>query len=1055
MWVLSVVGSQAYAQNRTITGTVTGKDDGLPLPGVSVIVKGTKSGTQTSASGKYSIKVPEGSTTLVYSFIGFAPKEVAVGSSNTLNVTLSVDAKTLNEVVVTTSFGIQRDKKSLGYGTQTITNDQLQTARTTNLTNALDAKVAGVQVNGSGGAFTGSSVIIRGFTTFTGSNQPLYIVDGIPIDNSGGGAQLQSGASVSNRAIDINQDDIENVTVLKGAAATVLYGSRAASGAIVITTKKGNKNQKNQIEFTSSYGAGVVNRLPKYQNQYAQGNNGLLGASTSTPFSYLGNANVAGSGLNTSWGPLITGQTVTNSFGQQEVLQAYPDNVKDIFKTATSLQNNLSFTGGGDKTTYRVSYGNDYETYVIDNNTLKRNNISVNARSEITPKLRIGTTFSYVNNQSTRTLQGNQLSNPLFRAFFTPRSYNLSGLPFEDAAGNQLYFGAEDNPYWSIKHNLYHDQVNRMFGSVNATYDFTTWLTGDLRLGTDYYNLKSNGFDEVGNRGGGFTGATATGVGGIVETQTNIRNLEEYFTLSANRKFGDFKLTGTVGNEINQNGRNDSQTTGYQLVVPGFDNLKNALTYLPAYSSSLTRLVGVFGDFVADYKSYLTVNVKARNDWSSTLLPANQSIFYPAVATSFVATEAFPSLKTKNVNLIKLRANIGRVGKGASAYNTDSYYVKAGSSDGFGPVINFPYPSASGSLAGYTLSDGAGNPNLKPEFTREIEVGTELAFFNNRLTFDGSVYKRKSTNIILAVPVSNASGIGSLVQNAGVLNTKGIELLVGVTPVRTKDFSYNISANFTSFKSVVESLAPGVSVITLGGFTTPNVRLVAGQEYGQIYGSDYQRDAQGRVLIGANGLPVGPTSGVVNIGNPNPKWLMGITNNFTYKGINFNFLIDIRRGGQQYSRNIADVQRNGAAAETAETPRFNADGTPTTPYVFAGVYAPGTPNAGQTNTTAISAQNYYGNSGKYVAAAGYIYDTSWIRLREASLSYSLPKDWLSHTPFGRASLGVYGRNLWLHAPHYPHFDPEQNALGISNAQGLEFNSQPNTRTIGVNLKVTL
>ncbi|GGI49982.1 SusC/RagA family TonB-linked outer membrane protein [Mucilaginibacter galii] len=1041
-----LIGTQAYAQTRTVTGTVTGKDDGLPLPGVSVMVKGSTTGTQTNSDGKYSIKVSGETVTLVFSYIGFTSKEQVV-SGNTASVALDVNAKSLNEVVVTTSFGIQRDKKSLGYSTQTISAEQLQTGRTTNVTNALAGKVAGVAVNGSGGAFTGSSVIIRGFTTFTGSNQPLYVVDGIPIDNGGGGQALQTGASSSNRAIDINEDDIESLTVLKGAAATVLYGSRAASGVIQITTKKGNKNEKSHIEFTSSYGAGVVNRLPKYQNQYAQGSNGVLSVGGTT----------AGSGLSTSWGPIIDGRPITNAFGQATTLQAYPDNVKDIFKTATSLQNNISLTGGGDKTTYRVSYGNDYETYVIDNNTLKRNNLSVNARSEITPKLRLGTTFSYVNNQSRRTLQGNQLSNPLFRAYFTPRSYDLTNLPFEDALGNQQFFGGEDNPYWSIKHNTYSDQINRLFGSVNATYDLANWLVADLRVGTDYYNSKSTGYDDIGNRGGGFTGSTGTGIGGIIENQTNVRNLQEYFTLTATRKFGDFNVVGTIGNEINQNSSNSSQVIGYTLVVPNFNNLKNTITYQPTYSRTLTRLIGVYADFALDYKRYLTLNLKARNDWSSTLLPANRSIFYPAVASSFVLSDAFPSIKSKNVNLIKLRGAIGRVGKSPGAYNTDNYYVRAGSSDGFGPSITFPF---NGSLAGYELSDGAGNPNLKPEFTLEYELGTEMAFFGNRLTIDGSVYQKKTTNVILSVPVSPSSGVTGLVQNAGKLSTKGVELLIGGTPIKTRNGFYNISVNFTSFKSTVDALAPGVSLITLGGFTTPNIRLVAGQEYGQIYGADYQRDASGNILIFANGLPQ-PTANVVNIGNPNPKWTMGITNNINYKGINFSFLLDIRKGGQQYSRNIADVQRNGVAIETAEFSRFQADGvTVAKPYVFPGVYASGVALAagqvaGQPNTTAVSAQDYWGNNGKYIAATGYIYDTSWFRVREAGLSYDVPKKYLAKTPFGRASFGVYGRNLFLRAPNYPHFDPEQNALGISNAQGLEFNSLPNTRTIGINLKVTL
>ena len=1038
LFVLLFVAVTAMAQDRTVTGTVTAKEDGLPLPGVSVKVKGSTAGTQTGADGKFTLKVPQGESALTFTFIGYVAKTVNVGASSTVNVTLEADTKMLSEVVVT-SFGIQRDKKSLGYGTSTVSAEDLTTAKVTNVTNGLTAKVPGVRVNGSGGAFTGSSVIIRGFTTFTGSNQPLYVVDGIPIDNSGGATPLQSGASRSNRAIDINAEDIENLTVLKGAAATALYGSRAASGVILITTKKGGTKEKKSIEFSTSYNIGQVNRLPEYQNEYSQGS--------------LGNYSATSQG---SWGARIAGQTVTNWFGgagaafsafypTTEKLQAFPDNVKDIFNTAYNLQNNLSFTGGSDKSSYRVSYGNATETYVLDNNKLKRNNLSVNANTQVTKKLLVGTSFSYTNNTSIRTQQGNQLSNPLFRAYFTPRSYNLTGIPFETASGGQIWFNTEDHPYWSIKNNKYDDEINRLIGNVNLKYDVNDWITADLRVGTDYYNIKSSSFDEVGNRGGGNAGSSSTNVGGIVESQTNVRNLNSYFTLNANRKFGDFNLTGTLGNEIVQNAFNSSGVTGLTLVVPGFRNMKNALSYFPSFSAEKTRLVGVFGDLIVDYKNFFTFNVKARNDWSSTLSKANRSIFYPAVAASFVATEAFPELKANGkIDMIKFRANWGEVGKGAPAYATDTYFGTAGASDGFGPAISFPYNG----LAGFTYGNAAGQPDITPEFTQEYEFGGEFSFFKNRLTIDGSYYERKTRNVILSVPVSGASGITSVFKNAGKLSTKGIELLVGGTPIKTKNGSYSLSVNYTQFESRVESLAAGVSNIFLGGFTTPNIRLVAGDEYGQIYGSGFQRNAAGQIIVQSSGLPLA-TANVQKIGNPNPDWTMGISNDIVYKNFRASFLLDIRKGGDQYSRNIADVQRNGVAAETAAVNRFNPDGTLAKTFTFGGAFANGTPAM-----VLLTSEQYYGNAGKHVAAEGFIYDTSWFRVREASISYTLPKKALEKTPFGNLEIGLFGRNLYLYAPNYPHFDPEQNALGISNAQGLEFNSLPNTRTFGANLRVT-
>lgn len=1043
LFIFVCIAGSAMAQNRTITGTVTDSEDGKPLPGVTVRIKGTQAGTTTGADGKYALSVESGSTTIEFTYIGYLIQAKTITGSNSINVALVADSKALTEVVVT-SFGVERSKQSLGYGTGQISAAELTTAKTSNITNALGAKVAGVRVSGAGGAFTGSSVIIRGFTTFTGSNQPLYVIDGIPIDNGGGGQNLQTGASSSNRASDINPEEIENISVLKGAAATVLYGSRAASGVILITTKKGSRGAKNSITFTSSYNTGTVNRMPEYQNEYAQGNNGIYnpGSINSTAG---GLANGGGTGGTTSWGPRITGQTVTNFFGQPEVLTAYPDNVSDIFKSASNLQNNISFSGGGDNSNFRISYGNLAETYVLDNNKLSRNNLSFNGSTKVTPKLTVGTSFTYTNNNSKRTAQGNQLSNPLFRAYFTPRSYDLSNIPFEDANGNQLWYGAEDHPYWSIKYNKYDDDVNRVYGNFNARYDFTSWIHADVKVGTDFYNRRSKSFDEIGNRGGGFTGSTGRLVGGILDAENGVRNLNTYATVNANKTYGDFNLSLTVGNELVQNYSYNSSTTAYQLSVPGYNNLQNATTFFPSKGSTLTRLTGYFADFIVDYKNYLTLDLKARNDYSSTLTKANRSIFYPAAALSFQLTEAFPSIKSDYVNLIKLRANIGEVGKGAPAYSTDTYYSKSGASDGFTTGIIFPYNG----LTAFTLNNGAGQPDITPEFTREIEFGGEFGFFNNRLTIDGSYYSKKTRNVILSVPVSVTSGIGSVFRNAGKLSTKGVELLVSGVPLKTKDFSWDLSVNFTKYKSIVDELAPGVSVITLGGFTTPNVRLVAGEEYGSIYGTGYLRNADGQLILTAAGLPQA-TADIKKIGNPNPNWTAGVQSTMNYKGLSLSVLLDKRYGGDQYSRNIADVQRNGVSIETAELPRYDANNVLLNNQMYTGVLANGQPS-----TTMISSQLFYGNTGKYVAAEGYIYDTSWFRIREASLSYTLPKALLNRSPFGAVELGVFGRNLYLHAPNYPHFDPEQNALGISNAQGLEFNSLPNTRTFGVNLRLTL
>jgi len=1032
---------QLIAQQRTVIGKVT-DEKGDPIPNVSVTIKGTNLGTTSKQDGTYSLSIPASAKTIVISSVGMETVEANIGNKGVIDVSLKQSEKDLQEVVVT-ALGIKKDKKTLGYGVSTVKAEELTQAHTTNVTNALAGKIPGVKITGSGGSFTGSSIIIRGFTTFTGSNQPLFVVDGVPFDNGGGGSPLQTGPSVSNRAIDINQEDIDNITVLKGPSAAALYGSRASNGVILITTKKGKFNQKGTIEFSTSYGIETVNRLPSYQNSYAQGNNGT----------YLANSQ-------TSWGPLITGQTVTNAFNKQEVLQAYPHNVSDMFKNGQNLQTNLSFTGGSDRNTFRFSYGFNNSTGVLDNNRLQRHNFGLNTSSKVSNKLTISVSGNYSNNSSKRTQQGNQLSNPLFRGWLTPRSYDLTGLPFETAAGDQLYPLGEDNPYWSIKNNRYRDEINRFFGNVAINFKFNNWLQFDYKLGADVFSTFRHAYDQIGIRGQGnvantaantnpFTGIGPAGnAGGVLEVRNQYRSLNSNGYFTASKRIGDFNLTGVVGNEISQVYNATDQTIGYGVVVRDFEQLKNTTSFQPSNGSSKVRLIGLFGDFTAAYKSIASLNVTLRNDWSSTFKPGNNSYLYNAVAASVNFTELFPALKNNVIENIKINGNIATVGKaGDFVYATDSYYGAASAGDGFGPAIVFPFNG----LQGFTLNDQAGNLNLGPEFTTNREIGVNLGFFKNRVNLEATVYKQKSKKLIFGVPVSNASGIGTLVQNAGSLTNNGVELNLNVSPIRSKSFSWDINANYTKIKSVVDQLAPGVANIFLGGFTTPNIRLVQGDEYGQIYGNAYQRDAKtNQLLIGANGLPL-VTSGVQKIGNPNPKWLMGITNTFTYKGFSLSVLLDIRHGGDQYSRNIKDIRANGVGAETAEFPRYNPDGSINKPYLFQGVYA----SNGQPNTTNVSAQDYWGNSGKYVAAEGFIVDASWFRVREAALTYRIPASLSKKVSIARAELSVYGRNLYLHCPNYPHLDPEQNALGISNATGLEFNALPQTRSMGVSIKIGL
>jgi TonB-linked SusC/RagA family outer membrane protein len=1024
---------QAMAQ-RTVTGKVT-DEKGNPVPNVSVQVKGTTIGTVSKADGSYSLIVPATGRALVFSSVNMLSQEVNIGSDAVINVELKGEDKIMSEVVVT-AFGIKKDKKTLGYDVTQLNAQELTQGHTTNITNALAGKIPGVRVSGSGGDFTGSSILIRGFTTFSGSNQPLFVVDGIPIDNSGGGSPLQNGPQVSNRAIDLNQEDIESMSVLKGPSAAALYGSRASNGVIVITTKKGRASPKNNIQYFTNYQIETVNRFPEYQNSYAQGNNGVFSPVAQT-----------------SWGPLITGQTVTNAYDpvtdantRTEVLAAYPNNVRDMFVHGSNWQNNISFQGGTDRNTFRFSYGYLKNLGVLKNNQLVRHNFSLNTSSKVNNYLTVSASANYSNNASKRTQQGNQLSNPLFRGWITPRSYNLTGLAFEDAAGNQRYPLGEDNPYWTIKNNRFNDEINRFIGNVALNFRLNKWLQADYKIGTDIFSTFRHGYDQIGARGGANT--NANGVGGVIEVRNQFRSLTSNGYFTANKRFNNFSVSAVVGTEFNQIYSALATLNGKGVIIRDFEQLSNTTTFspAPASASSKVRLLGAYGDFTIGYKSMFTLDGTVRNDWSSTFKIGKNSYLYPSLAGSVNITELIPRLKGRVVDNLKVRGNIAKVGKAGSdfVYSTDSYFVGAGSADGFGPTIAFPFNG----IQGFTLSNTAGNPNLGPEFTTSREIAAELALFKGRISIEATRYRQNSTKLIFGVPFSATSGITSEVLNAGDLTTNGVELTVNAIPVKTKSFNWNINWSYTQFKSVVGQLYTGVTNIFLGGFVTPNVRLVTGDEYGQIYGNAYQRDTKtGKIIVGANGLPL-ITSGVQKIGNPNPKYLMYATNTFSYKGLTLSFLLEYKKGGDQYSRNIADLQRNGVAKETADFPRYDANGVLQKPYLFDAVYTNGQPN-----TTYVSAQDYYGNSGKYAAAEGFIFETTWFRVREASLSYSLPASMLGRTPFGNVELSVFGRNLYLNAPHYPHLDPEQNALGISNAQGLEFNALPQTRSMGVSLRL--
>ena len=1047
------------AQTRTVSGRVTDQKTGDGLPGVTVLVKGTTNGASTNSDGAFSLTVPQEGGTLVFSSVGMATQERAIGSESTFTIALAQDAKQLSEVVVT-AFGREQQKKAVGFSVSEVKNQELTQARATNISNSLTAKVAGVRVQGASGMVgASSSIFIRGMTTFTGSNQPLFVVDGIPIDNGGGGNNLQNGVSNSNRGIDINQDDVESVSVLKGPAAAVLYGSRAASGAILITTKKGATlgTKKQSVSVSSNYNVVKVGRLPDYQNTYGQGNSGAFNAISQG-----------------SWGPRVTGQEVTNFRGEKEVLTIAPDNVESIFKTGSNFQNNLALSGATEKTRYYAAYGNLHETGILDNNDLKRNTLTFNGTAQLTDKLRSGVNVVYTNNRSQRTPQGNALVNPFFRTYFLPRTFDLRKYPFEQPNGGQLgantlnpvtftpnntWYSNDDNPLWTIKYNTYKDQINRVVGNVSIGYDFTDWLSVDYKLGTDTYTQTIKMVNARDSRGssifGGIAGTNAPilgaggAVGNILDESFTRTETSSYLNLTLKRNITeDFGLRLLLGNEINQRANTNIGVVGSDIQVRGFDNITSTLGFQPFGTTSKRRLIGFYGDLQLNFRDFAFLGLTGRNDYSSTFGKSKRSYFYPGASASIVLSDALPMLKESGkINLVKIRAAAAQVGREAPEYVTDSYFSSTNTpADGFGPQLTFPFR---GQL-GQSLDNTAGNPNLGPEFTTSYEGGVDLSFFGGRVALEATYYEQKSSDIIFPVPVAAASGFPFAYQNVGKSEAKGVEFMLSTIPLKLGDFTYSNSFNYSRVRNKVLELAPGVTQITLGGFVTPSTRLIAGEPYGVIFGSVFQREGtddkgrpQGRLLLTPQGRAVLASDNQI-IGDPNPNWTGGFTNNFAYKGLTLSTLLDIRYGGDVISRNVSDLRRQGAAEETSDRDRT---------YIIDGVIRQ--PDGSLTpNNVQITAENYYDDLYGFGRAEFVVFDASWVRLRELALTYALPKTLTDKTFLGGVELGVNARNLFLYAPNIPHIDPEVNAQGQSNSQGLEFNALPQSRTVGGSIRLT-
>lgn len=1049
-----IVGTTfVHAQKRQISGTVTNTDDGTTLPGVSVVVKGATIGTVTDANGKYSLEVPADAKTLQYTFVGMKMMEVPIGASSIIDVTMEVDALKVEEVVVT-AVGIKRSEKALGYSVATVSEDKIAQKAEPDVLRSLKGKVAGVQVNNSSGApGTATRITIRGNSSFYGDNQPLFVVDGIPYSNQQFNTTDQSstGGAYGSGISTLDPNDIASVSVLKGAAAAALYGSRAANGVIVIRTKSGNptKGKKGlEVSYSSSYSTENISNLPDYQNTYGNGVN----------FSY---ANANG-----SWGPRFDSLDsiplwgmYANAFpemGDSVPYVAQPNNVKDLFRTGHVFENSVSISGGDEKSAFSLTASALSNDGYIPHSSFDRNSIGLGGSTELDNGLKVGGNFSYSKSTQQGGLFGNNqasdagTASSFARTLWLGRTWDMS-LPYTDpVTGENLTPngpGQFDNPLWSWEHNKVITNMDRIIGSANIGYDFTDWLSFSYQLGVNTLMQRRQQIVDQGSR-------AYAGEGAIIDDDIWSQEIESNLLLTIDKDISeDLNIRTILGHNVNQRTTDRQAYIGTVMRVPGIYDLDNTINVSP-FGGDFTerRLYGVFADVSMGYKRLLYLNFTGRNDWSSTLPTDKNSYFYPSVSSSFIFTEVF-DLPKNIVSFGKIRASWAKTGNDADPYQIHNIYQLRSNKLTDTPV--FPFLG----IPAMQVPDVAFSSGLKPEFTTEVEVGTDIAFFQNKLRVDFTYYDRKTTDQIVNVKTAASSGYYGRVINAGEIQNKGVEIGLNITPFENPNgFGWNIYTTYTKNNSEVLAIAEGNERMILSGlFGDPQPVFEVGQPYGVLRGTVNYRDDEGNLLIDQQtGLLILDIENAT-IADPNPGYRVGIANTFSYKGFYMNVLLDYTHGGEFYSNSIASMLGRGVTKDTEDREHS---------FVIPGFY--GDPNTGEAlldeggnkipNTTQVSSNNlYFGNSFAINAASEWnIYDATVFRVSEITFGYDLPKKLIDRLPFGGINLSVTGRNLWFYAPGIPEYcniDPELNTYGATNVQGIEYSAAPSVRRISFNLKV--
>lgn len=1019
------------AQSATVSGIVTDATTGSPLPGVNVVEKGTSNGTSTDFDGNYSITVSSNSATLVFSSLGFLSKEVAVGGQTTLNVSLTEDAEQLGEVVVT-ALGIKRERKSLGYSVQEIEGTSVADAREPNMVNALSGRITGLQVvKGSGGPAGSSKIILRGFNSLTGDNQPLIVVDGVPLDNFTGSSNnefFNTGTDFGNGLGDINPDDIESLSVLKGASAAALYGSRAGNGVILITTKTGKSQKGLGMSYSITTGFQGIFMTPELQSSFGQG-------SLETYDELSGS----------SWGPKIEGQTETGPINGSVVFKAY-DNIGNFYKNGFSQNHSLSFQD-------QVSEGTSLYTsanYLKDDSnipgaTLERLNLIAREVSKFgeNKNWTLDTKVQY-----NRTTANNRPRNGLnsFNSYRTivnfPRSLDIRQFSeSSDEFGNQTWYDTSTNqvnPYWLVKNNLTEDSRDRFVLSGSLKHEFNDWLRAEINGGADLYTTNTE------TRVFSGSPSTTTGRYSLGKSTFIEQNYSALIVAAKDDVFGKFGGAITLGGNLMSTENSGISGNSGDLVVPNLFSLNNGTdpaTITQTFSSK--KINSLYGVFQINYDGYLFVDVTGRNDWTSSLSKENRSFFYPSVSTSIVISDMITKVGGDLpgwLTFAKIRASYAEVGNDLDPFRLLNAFS----------IGNDPFDNTTA-----TTNDTLFNSNVINELIKSTEFGIEASFFNNRVGFDFTYYKSNATNQLIPIPLDPLSGFNDEIINAGDIENKGFELALKSRILDSEDgLSWDMDINYSKNENTIKELSEDVTQFSLGGFDNLAVLAAVGEDYGVIWGTKFRRVEDetdpnfGRILVDSDGLPLATQDKFV-LGSQQPDALLGLTNLFKYKNFSLGLLISASIGGEIFSGTNQALQQSGLAAVTA----VNGEREP---IIFDGVVDDGAGNLSE-NTVGATPQNYWaaitGRSGNLGITEANVYDATNVRLRNVSLTYDFPSKWLDKTPFEGLTTGVSANNVWMITSHLNGVDPESVFATGSNATGFEYLSSPTTRTVFFNVAV--